>query len=517
MKTFSIQTLGCKVNQYESEQIATLLRRRGLVQVDADSPSAHVRIVNTCSVTVQAVSKSRQLLRRSLRLPVLDGARPALSAGGGRATKTIAAGCFATSDPVQAEKLGVDAVLTHHHDVAAELNRLLDQWDHEAGSEASATTRAGQSTQTTSEHLPKPRGYEGSITQAGTSASLNLNSRPHPAGSVKINPARAGTPALPVGTRSLPLLDARQPNQRAMLKIQDGCDAHCSYCIIPQLRPTLWSKPIADAVEEARRLVAAGHREIVLTGIFLGAYGQPTALRRRQPHATGKPLAALVEALCTQVGGLLRLRFSSLEPGDLTHDLLAVMRSHPQCVPHFHLPLQSGSDAILRRMNRQYTRDDFLRMIEDVHRAFDRPAITTDIIAGFPGETDDEFAQTLDIVERVKFIHIHGFHFSPRPGTAAARWTRDLVRGQIVNERINILTERAAEHSHAFRRQFVGETVEVLVERTNTPAQALRHGRCERYFDVHFEDATAEAGDLVRVEIEHVTATATAGRQLTLV
>ena len=124
------------------------------------------------------------------------------------------------------------------------------------------------------------------------------------------------------------------------------------------------------------------------------------------------------------MAGLRRLRLSSLEPGDLTTELIAVLRSHPQVVPHFHLPLQSGSDALLRRMNRQYTRDDFLRMVDACSAAFDRPALTTDVIVGFPGETDAEFERTLEVVDHARFIHVHAFSFSPRPGTAAARWTR---------------------------------------------------------------------------------------------
>jgi threonylcarbamoyladenosine tRNA methylthiotransferase MtaB len=229
---------------------------------------------------------------------------------------------------------------------------------------------------------------------------------------------------------SLPQLDARQTgHQRAFLKVQDGCDAHCTYCIIPNLRPRLWSRPVDDAVDEARRLVDAGHVELVLTGIFLGAYAQPTALHRRQTPDARRGLGRLIEALCTRVPGLRRLRLSSMEPGDITDDLLAVLRSHEQVVPHFHLPLQSGSDAILRRMNRQYGRDDFLRMVRRLTDAFDRPAITTDIIVGFPGETDDEFAATLDVVDRVRFIHTHAFSYSPRPGTAAARWARDFAAG----------------------------------------------------------------------------------------
>jgi threonylcarbamoyladenosine tRNA methylthiotransferase MtaB len=343
---------------------------------------------------------------------------------------------------------------------------------------------------------------------------------------------------------NLPLLhDHQTGRQRAVLKIQDGCDAHCTYCIIPKLRPNLWSKPVRDAVAEARRLVDTGHVELVLTGIFLGAYGQPTALRRRQPGArasspglgtpasspaangeklsehgsTPTPLAALVEALCTQVPGLRRLRLSSLEPGDLSADLLSVLRSHQQVVPHFHLPLQSGSDEILRRMNRQYRRDDFLKMVDAVQAAFDRPALTTDVIAGFPGETDAEFQQTGDLVERAGFIHVHAFHFSPRPGTAAARWKRDFIHGPIVNQRVEALRVLADRASLAFRQSFIGQDVELLVEHDRDDAAAsgdrgLRHGRCERYFDVSFEDRAARPGDFVRVRVERATLTRTHGR-----
>ncbi|HWE96793.1 MAG TPA: MiaB/RimO family radical SAM methylthiotransferase [Tepidisphaeraceae bacterium] len=326
------------------------------------------------------------------------------------------------------------------------------------------------------------------------------------------------------GTQALPLLGHRQSGrQRAFLKIQDGCDAHCTYCIIPSLRPTLWSKPVADAVEEAAALVAAGHVEIVLTGIFLGAYGQPTALRRRQPQGTDKPLAGLIDALCTRVPGLRRVRLSSLEPGDLTDELLSVLRSHAQVVPHFHLPLQSGSEALLRKMNRQYTRDDFLRMVDRVRNAFDRPALTTDVVCGFPGETDEEFVRTMEVVEASGFIHVHAFPYSPRPGTAAARWTKQFVRGPAVNERIERLRTAALEHSFAFRSSFLGETVEVIVERDSTDAEegrsgsggpterAMRHGRCERYFPVTFNDPQATPGESVRLKITAVTPKQTIG------
>jgi len=471
MRTFAIQTLGCKVNQYESEQIAQLLRDRGLTE----SPTANdadLRIINTCSVTTEAASKSRQSVRRSTRLKVLSQEPQAGPLRSGSNGKVIVTGCWATSNTAEAKTLpGVDAVLTHHLDVAAELNQLLDRWN-----------------------LPKPLGNDLSMIQAGTPAVQASKLNPLEARKVKKNPA--------IGTHALPLLGDHQSNQRAYLKIQDGCDAHCTYCIIPSLRPSLWSKPISQVIEEANRLVATGHKEIILTGIFLSAYGQKTALRRRQSEPSSLPM--LIEALCTRVPNLVRLRLSSLEPGDLTPDLISAMKSHPQIVPHFHLPLQSGSDKILHRMNRQYTRSDFLRMIDEVKTAFDRQALTTDIIVAFPGETDNDFDQTLDIVNRAKFIHIHAFPFSPRPKTAAARWTDDFIDNKIANQRMNHLAACGLAHNHEFRQSFLNETVQILVERQNN-FDTLRHGRCERYFDIYFEDASANAGDALQVTIDRVT------------
>ncbi|HXE53146.1 MAG TPA: radical SAM protein, partial [Tepidisphaeraceae bacterium] len=245
------------------------------------------------------------------------------------------------------------------------------------------------------------------------------------------------------------------------------------------------------------------------------AYGQPTALRRRQSERAAPPLGELVEALCKKVSGLKRLRLSSLEPGDLNDDLLRVLASHEQVVPHFHLPLQTGSDAILRRMNRQYTRDAFLDMLDRVERAFDRPALTTDIIVGFPGEDDREFQRTLEVVDRARFIHIHAFPYSPRPGTAAARWTDRFIHGPVVNDRIEELNRRSLAHSLAFRSQFMGDPVNVIAE-SSRPGQVgdLRQGRCERYFMVWFEAPLVRPGDCVRVRIEQVTPTRTVGKLL---
>jgi MiaB/RimO family radical SAM methylthiotransferase len=520
MRTFFIYTLGCKVNQYEGEQIATLLRSRGLRRVDAPE-SADLRVVHTCSVTVQAASKSRQIVRRMVRLPILgEPTRDDIKHG-----RVLVTGCWATSHPTDASQIpGVDAVIGHHDDLAKQIDALLHTWHGRRNSDQRTTTPQAERnsthedrpttpltnpTEPTNAHESSPEvlGNDGWMNEyeAGTPQRLSVpHHRLAGAISVKQIPSER-RPKNVVGTRSLPLLgEERQPShQRAFLKVQDGCDAHCTYCIIPQLRPTVWSKPLDDVLDEARRLTDVGYREIVLTGIFLGAYGHDTALRRRQRGGHACDFEALIDALCSHVPGLKRLRISSLEPGDLTKDLIAVLRSHAQVVPHFHLPLQSGSPELLRRMNRQYTRDEYRWMIDRVHAAFDRPAITTDIIVGFPGETDAHFAETLDIVDSVRFIHTHGFSYSPRPGTAAARLTDELVRGPIVNERIELLTERARQHSLEFRRSFFGETVEVMIEATKHNRR--RHGRCERYFDVEVDDdIEVSAGNLVRAQITSV-------------
>jgi threonylcarbamoyladenosine tRNA methylthiotransferase MtaB len=527
MKTFSVQTLGCKVNHYESEQVISLLRSRGLVETTPDR--AELRIINSCSVTVQAASQSRQATRRMVRLPVLsDGApREGISASldsikehpsdsSSAKSRVLVMGCWATSDKDQALAIaGVDAVLTHHDNLAGELDRLLKIWNPPR-----AKLHASQTADSASAFEPPTETFnnDGWMKKDGSAARDNTEAiRPDFCENVNeislVNVPENGKASIAPGANSLPLLGEHQTGrQRAFLKIQDGCDAHCTYCIIPKLRPVLYSKAINDAVDEARRMVVAGHVEVVLTGIFLGSYGQPTALRRRQPAGTA-PLAKLVEALCTQVPGLTRLRLSSLEPGDLTDDLLSVLRSHWQVVPHFHLPLQSGSDEILRRMNRQYRRDDFLQMIDRVNAAFDRPALTTDIIAGFPGENDDEFARTVEVVERSGFIHIHAFPYSPRPGTAAARWKEDFVYGPVINRRIDRLHQLANEFSCSFRQRFVGRTVEVITERepADSPERTIHHGRCERYFTVHFEAPTALPGQVVSVRIDRVTPARTFG------
>jgi tRNA A37 methylthiotransferase MiaB len=221
---------------------------------------------------------------------------------------------------------------------------------------------------------------------------------------------------------------------------------------------------------------------------------------------------------------------SSLEPGDVDESLLEVLATHEQCVPHLHVPLQSGSAAVLRRMNRQYGRDEFVRLIERVNAVLDRPAITTDIIVGFPGETEKDFEATLEIARYAEFCKIHAFPFSPREKTAAARWKRDFVPPAVVRERMRRLAELECECSLAFRRRFIGELERVIVEHSRAfddrvcLPHNIHHGRADRYFEIHFEVGSQESGsprtdrarvgDLVAVRIDRVTPTQTHGTQV---
>jgi len=470
-RRFCIETLGCKVNQYESGQIAQWLLARGWRQVEP-TEAADVRIVNTCSVTIQAVSKSRQSARRLARLGSSNS--PSADAGLPGTCRILVLGCWATSDGAEVRSIkGVDAVVGHHGDVGAELEQLFSSWEAE-----------GQ--------RPKTKGQP-----------------PQEEHRVPDHDGETGV--------RCPVSPSFPSHQRAILKVQDGCDAGCTYCIVPRLRRRMWSKSTEDAVAEAQRLVDGGHLELVLSGIHLGAYGHPTALRIHQESAGQSPLAALVEALCRRVKGLRRLRLSSLESGDISPELLQTLVSFPQVTPHFHLPLQSGSDRILSRMNRQYRRDDFLEMVRLLEEAFDRPALTTDVIVGFPSETREDFDLTLGVVQEAKFIQVHAFHFSPRPGTAAARWHDQFIRGPVVNHRIGLLRKETAAQNLRFRQSFLGQEVEVLVEGLSAQEQeggvfaGLRHGRCERYFSVHFQAQGMTTGQLARLRVERVTSRATFG------
>jgi threonylcarbamoyladenosine tRNA methylthiotransferase MtaB len=499
---YRLTTLGCKVNQYETEQVRELLESYGM-RPAAKGEDADLAIVNTCAVTCSATARSRQALRRSSK----KGATP-----------TIAIGCYASAEPDTIRQIpGVTHVLGHESETLSAIRQAV-------------VDRFGESAVVTND---RPRPVHPAKSQADVELAaetlvpvgLRLQSRFEQAPPTSTE-TRRSQPAICLSTSKysisseLPIVNPEaqfsasirefSTRTRAFLKIQDGCDASCTYCIIPKLRSRLSWKPIEVAVREAEGLVAAGHREIVLTGIFLGAYGRETAIRKRFKPGPS-PLAALVSALA-KVEGLARLRLSSLEPGDLDDELLGVIACHSNCVPHFHLPLQHASDAILRRMNRQYTAGAFVDMIDRVNKALDRPAISTDIIVGFPGETDELFEETMNMARYAKFCKIHAFPFSPRPGTAAARWPKDFVHQGTIKERMNALSTLEQQLAQEYTRQFVGETLRVIVESAKgldgnptSKETQIATGRCDRYFEIHFEAGKSKPGDVVQVQIDRVS------------
>jgi threonylcarbamoyladenosine tRNA methylthiotransferase MtaB len=279
----------------------------------------------------------------------------------------------------------------------------------------------------------------------------------------------------------LPKLTRFAGQTRAFLKVQDGCDGHCLYCIVPKTRPVVHSKSAETVLQEAQALVQAGHKEIVVTGVFLGAYGQQTVRRKNWPNQRNDHLADLLDAMA-EIPGLCRIRLSSLEPADITPRLLDTLRKHRNIMPHLHLSLQSGSNKILKKMHRQYNADEFKETIALIKSQLDRPALTTDIIAGFPGETDDDFEQTISLAKDVGFTKMHVFRFSPRKGTAAANLPEQ-VDTKVIKSRSEILHKLGTELGKQFRRQFIGETAEILLENNN----GQLYGRSERYFKVFIE------------------------------
>ena len=460
----------------------SLLLERGLVKARCGQP-ADVEVIHTCSVTNTAAAKSRQAIRRAIRRQAKagmqeEGRHLPLPVGGEWTPQIVVTGCYGATNTAEAAELagGPHRVIDHRADdgttLADRLARRLDEWLARPALQGRVRSRPGGSFRQTVRPLPvvQPR-------------------------------AEAGT------------------HIRAELKIQDGCDASCTFCIIPKIRTTLRSKTIPDAVAEARRLVELGHREIVLTGIYLGAYGHETALRRRQAAPGGEPLADLLDAIA-RVPGLARLRLSSLEPGDVGEPLLDAMAANqPMVVPHLHLPLQSGSDEILRRMNRQYRVGDYLEMIDRVNEALTTPeglspAITTDVICGFPGETPQDFERTVDVAKRVGYLHMHVFPFSPKRGTAAARWRSRFIDPATTRCRVRRLIELEDDPtvglSIRYRRRLLGRTVRVIVEQTDRTDPGLVTGRCDHYAQSRVR-ADRPRGTLVWARITEVTPGRTVG------
>jgi threonylcarbamoyladenosine tRNA methylthiotransferase MtaB len=299
-------------------------------------------------------------------------------------------------------------------------------------------------------------------------------------------------------------------HHRAFVKVQDGCILNCTFCIIPQVRPSLRSRLPDEIESEVRRLVAAGFREIVLTGIHLGHYGIEWS--RSRPRADWCRLSHLVRRL-VRVPGRWRLRLSSLEATEVTDELVAVLADEPRVCPHLHICLQSGSDRVLRAMRRRYRVARFLRRVDEIRRQLDRPAITTDVIVGFPGETDADFAETLRVSEQAEFSKIHVFPFSPRRGTPAAT-VPGRVPQTIVRERRERLLALETALAGRYYHSMLGRTVEALAERVPAAGSGECRGTACRYMPIHFSGNARDEFDLVPVKIVAATETHVVGERI---
>lgn len=447
MKTFSINTLGCKVNQYETQQIHELLEQLGLHKCEPPK-NPDLVIINTCCVTHTASAKSRQYIRKAQKLSP-DAA-------------VVVCGCLPTVQTGELNNISKNVhLIGDRENLASTLKQIA------RGNAAASYFQSPQS-------------------------SLNINTTIKAENGHKIKFKKELNNHL-----TLPPLTSFKGQTRAFLKVQDGCDGYCSYCIVPKTRPFVHNKPVKAVIREAKSLVKAGHREIVVTGVFLGAYGQESVRRKNWPNQQNDNLSILLDKMA-KIPHLARIRLSSLEPGDVTPQLLDIFCKHTNIMPHLHLSLQSGSNAVLKKMCRQYNSDIFREKIELAKRYLDRPAITTDIIVGFPGETDTDFEQTIKLAKDVGFAKMHIFSFSPRKGTAAANM-QGRVDIKIVKERSEILHRLNIELSQKFQQQFIGETAEILLENDNEQI----YGRSERYFMVYLEKTRKKLkkNDLIRAKL----------------
>lgn len=424
MKTFTIKSLGCKVNQYEIRQIAAFLKQMGLKQVNpAEKPE--LALIHSCCVTATASSKTRQLARKIKRQSP--------------AAKVVITGCLPSAPKNERANLPTDTIfIEREKNIAQNLTDIIKN--------------------------------QKSIN------SIQNNSKP-------ANTDESKPKSSDIHLTNMPPANDFAKQTRAFLKLQDGCDAYCTYCIIPKIRKNVCSIPPKNALQQAKILIDAGHTEIVLTGIYLGAYGRNTTRRKNWQDTEDSPLADFIEKLA-DLQGLQRIRLSSLEPGDINETMLKTLKNHTKVMPHLHLPLQSGSDNILTKMARQYRTPDFRQVIQKARATLDRPAITTDIIVGFPGETDEDFAQTLKMAEFAQFSKIHIFPFSPRRGTAAANM-KPALKSQIIKDRAEKLTKIGEKLAINYKKQFIGEKIGIIIEN-----EKKQIGRCERYFEVQISPNT---------------------------
>lgn len=421
-------TLGCKVNQYESEAMLSSLLKNGFTAA-ADDEQADVVVLNSCTVTAESDRKVRQIFRRAKK----DNPDAVM----------VLSGCMAQAFPEDAQRLEEADIILGTSNRARLLPDLL--------------------------------------------TFLSTRQR-----IVDIEPHTNGE------TFERLQVENFSGRTRAFVKIEDGCNRFCSYCIIPYARGRVRSKPLEDLKAELHALADNGFREVVLTGINLSAYGQEFGLH----------LCDAIEAACA-VPGIARVRLGSLEPEQLSEPVIRRMAKQEKLCPQFHLSLQSGCDATLRRMNRHYTADEYRTIVRNLRAAFDNAAITTDIMVGFAGETEEEFAASLAFAKEIAFAKVHVFAYSRRPGTRAYDMG-DQVTNAVKESRSHAMIRATTETQRAFFDTQVGRTEQVLFERAVQPG--VYEGYSMNYTPVLAASGTSLAGQIRTVRIESNAGTHCIGR-----
>ena len=407
-KKAALHNLGCKVNAYETDAMQQLLEENGY-EIVPFTECADVYVINTCSVTNMADRKSRQMIHRARKK--------------NPQAIVVAAGCYVqTSTEEVMEDLAVDIVIgnnqkNHLVDCIAEFERK----NHQVCAENAE------------------QGAQAKNTEKRVVDCIDINKDEQEYEYFLVNKTAEHT--------------------RAFIKVQDGCNQFCSYCIIPYARGRVRSRGIEDVVEEVTSLAKSGYREVVLTGIHLSSYGLSENYNSGFEHSR---LLELIEAVA-KVEGIERIRLGSLEPQIITEAFAKRLANVKKICPHFHLSLQSGCDATLKRMNRKYTAEEYAAGCAMLRKYFDDPAITTDVIVGFPGETEEEFATTKQYVADIGFYEMHIFKYSKRKGTKAAVMPEQ-VNEQVKTKRSDILLACEEQMSKTYRDGYVGREVEVLFE-----------------------------------------------------
>ena len=437
MKRVAFHNLGCKVNSYELDIMRQKMEEHGYISVPFEE-EAEVYVINTCTVTNIADRKSRQMIHKAKKRN--PGA------------VVIAVGCYVETDPA---RVGTDSSidLAIGNNKKAQIAELLDEFLAGIGGEKE---NAGGEAQEEAGSLDRRT--------LGGRTMTDLTHRPD--------------------YEDMQLEDPG--HTRAFVKIQDGCNQFCTYCIIPYARGRIRSRRPDEILKEIRTIADKGIREVVLTGIHVSSYGlewdAQTDAVKFDPEKSGAYLLDLMDRI-RGIEGIERIRLSSLEPRIMTESFVKGIAAMPEVCPHFHLSLQSGCNATLRRMNRHYTTEEFLESVKLLRRYYENPAVTTDVIVGFPGESNAEFEETVRFLEEVNFYEMHVFKYSVRKGTAAAAMPVQIPE-PVKSARSDILLEMTQRQSEQFRAQFIGKQDELLLEeKAQMPFGLCWRGHTKRYVE----------------------------------